>query len=432
MLIFYTITLLGIAIAFLYLTNFDVLSPSFCIITSFFITSLASNYFYLIYGYTIDIEVYGMIISSLVMFIFSERLVSRNRTIYLSRSTLSTKYKFDYSKLVMMFFLLIGLVTLYLRYDYLIRGGSLYAPNGDFFEIVAKSRICTVFPEKCPTVELSPFLKIGAILSRAIACLLVVEYLYFKATRSTNMKSNIYYFSFIGIYLLQLLFTTSRIGFVYFFIYVFYCWCFFNISGNSNFKKVIIRITKIGIISSTLFLLTFYVLGFFTSKSDDFSISDMLMRYMGLQVLSLQDYLLNSECNGACSSTGSETFYTLRMYLSQMGLGGEVIKQTMPYSIVGTHQINVFTGFRNYINDFGVYSPPIIMSIMGVIYGLMYRYFLSSSSGLIGISLYAFSIYPIFMMPWSDRFSNVYVSNQTILIFILIYILQKFVFNRRC
>jgi oligosaccharide repeat unit polymerase len=426
--IIFLITLIFFMWAYLLISKFNVWSASFTMLAVFFLTSLSSIYFYINYNYSFSIETYFILLSSIALFVYAEfigvGILGNNDKLDIDRYFNDFSFKTPFYLLLLMLFIFI--ITIYLRYQHLVSSGGLFSGSTDFFVLVQKSRICSVFPEKCTEVGVPFLLKIGTILSKAFAYILVLEYLVNK--RSTKIRPTTHgfiYFIFIFGFCIQLLLSTARTGFIYFIVYIFFCWAIIFMVSSPNRKEIVIKLFRKAGFTLISFSVVFYFLGFFTSKSEDFSIFEMLGKYTGLQFYTLNSFIMDNGCNGSCASRGDETFYAVRRFLFRLGLVNDPMQANLPYASLGEFSTNIYTGFRRYVADFGLLINSLLCILMGLFYGMSYQFLTRKTFFPIGIAFYAALLYPVFMMPWEERFSNVLISNQTVIQFIFMYVFYK-------
>lgn len=438
MLIFLICTLLFLLLIALYFTNFQLLSPSIVLISGFIIAGFSSLYIFGKTGLTIELITYMIITLTIGTFMFGE--ASARVTVNSARKLLPSTKRCNQNNAfvagsipisLILLAVLIALLTVLEQYEYILETGQLFSSNGSTLELIAKSRLCSVDPLACESVPFKISAKIGLLLTKATAYFAV--YLLIFNQDSIKFKKKIYKHSIhilLFLFCLQLLFSTARTGFVYFFIYVFALWGFYQYQNSLGNKYATKRILIRGIFAFFLASNCFYLLGYFTSKSNSIGLIDMMVGYTGTQIFAL-DLYLNNGCNFACASGGYETFYGARSALYRLGLVDIYMKPNLPFADIGNGMsTNIYTAIRRVVSDFGLLGSFLYFYILGFFYGVLYKNIRFKLGDNFYIVLYCIILFPLFMTAWEEKFSNIIFSSFMILHIFITYLLFSFIKKR--
>jgi len=421
----------------LYFTNFQLLSPSIVVLFGFIIASFSSLYIFGKTGLTIELTTYMIITLSIATFMFGEASarVTINSVRKLSPSTKRCNQGSGSGAVsipIKLIFLMIPIAsfTLLEQYEYTLEIGRIFSSNGSTLELIAKSRICSILPLACESVPLKTSTKLGLLLTKVAAYFAV--YLLVFNQDSIQLKKKIYKTSLyilLIIFCLQLLMSTARTGFVYFFIYIFALWGFYQYQNSLGNKYATKTILIRGIFAVLFCSICFYALGFLTSKSNSIGLIDMMVAYTGVQIFTL-DLYLNDGCNFACASEGYETFYGVRTTLYRLGLVDSIMKPNLPFADIGNGMSsNIYTAIRRVVSDFGLLGSFLYFYILGFFYGVLYKNIRIKLGDNFYIVLYCMLLFPLVMIAWEEKFSNIIFSSFMILHICITYLF--FHFNKK-
>ena len=438
MLIVLMCTLLLMLLIALYFTNFQLLSPSIVLIFGFIIATFSSLYVFGKTGLTIELITYLIITLSIGTFMFGEASarVTVNSARKLSPSTKRCNQDngsvAGFIPIELIFLaILIAFLTLLEQYEYTLEAGRLFSSNGSTLELIAKSRICSIDPLACESVPFKISAKIGLLLTKAVAYFAV--YLLVFNQDSIKFKKKIYKHSLrilLFLFCLQLLISTARSGFIYFFIYIFALWGFYQYQNSLGNKYATKTILIRGIFAFFFASICFYLLGYFTSKSNSIGLIDMMVGYTGSQIFAL-DLYLNGECNSACSQRGYEMFYGIRSALHRLGLADTFMAPNLPFADIGNGtSTNIYTAIRRVVSDFGLLGSFLYFYISGFFYGFLFKNIRTRLGDDFYIILYCMLLFPLFMMAWEEKLSNIVFSSFMILHIFITYLFFVF-FERR-
>ncbi|WP_412522731.1 O-antigen polymerase [Shewanella chilikensis] len=402
----------------MYLAKYDILSPSIVLIAGFIITSLSSLYISITSDFSINITTYLVVVTSIMFFMLGEGTA---RVLVNSAKNTKTKqnnnhlngYYINYHipQPLLYIIVLIALITCLGQYEYIIETGRLFSKDGGTLELIAASRICTVEPLACESVPFSMANKIGLLLTKGMSYFIVYLIIFKEDDKKLKRKvSRFALYSILVFFCIQLLLSTARTGFIYFLIYCFAMWAFFKYQSECTREKAVKKILNKAIKIFVISCVAFYILGYFTSKSNDVAIVDMLIGYTGYQNFAL-DLYLESECNSFCTPIGPETFYGVRSFLYSLGVVEDWMKSNLSFvEFKNGRSSNIYTAIRRIVSDFSLVGSCLYFFIFGVIYGWLYKNIQLNKNNDFSIVLYSMLLFPVFMSAWDERFSNVVFS----------------------
>ncbi|WP_220768831.1 O-antigen polymerase [Shewanella sp. MBTL60-007] len=437
MLVLLVFTLFIMLVMAMYLTKYDVLSPSIVLIIGFLITSVSSLYVNIISDMSISMVTYLVIVTSIMFFLCGEGLakvfvnsISKSVTRCGNINTKETNIDYHVPQSFLYLIVVVALYTCLGQYEYILESGRLFSKDGGTLELIAASRICTIEPIACESVPFSMALKLGLLTTKCISYFIVFLLIFKRGDQHLKRKASRFAFYLIlTLFCIQLLLSTARTGFIYFLIYVFAMWAFFQYKSERVRKKAVKVILKKAVKVFLFSCLIFYALGYFTSKSNDLSIADMLIGYTGYQNFAL-DLYLDDECNKFCSPIGPETFYGLRATLFRFGFVENWMRANLSFAeFENGRSSNVYTAIRRVISDFSLFGSYIYFFILGVFYGVLYKSIQINRKNDFSIALYCMLLFPVFMNAWEERFSNVVFSTfmfaNVIILYFVFYIFKR-------
>jgi oligosaccharide repeat unit polymerase len=429
MLVLLVFTLLIMLMGALYLTKFELLSPSIILITGFSITSLSSLYVSVESGLTIQLTTYLIITVSIGFFMLGEvsARVSLNsaRKVMPQRNCNIGRIKSNYRVPQIFFYLmiLVAFVTCIYVFQYTLEAGRLFSKNGSTLELIAASRICAVNPIACESISPTPLFKVGLLLSKSIAYFAVYMLIFNNNSKLTKYSLYLLIFVFCA----QLLLSTARTGFIYLTIYSFSIWGFHKYYISPTNKRAAKIIFSKAIKVFIIFFFLFYLLGFVTGKSSITSPVDMFIGYTGLQTFALDQYL--NDCTGGCVSIGPETFQGIRSSLYKLGAVNTLYKPNLGFVVLSDgSSANIYTAIRRIVSDFSLVGSFFYFFAIGFFYGVLFKNIRLRSNSNFGfyIVLYSMILFPVFMNAWEEKFSNIIFSSFMIANIFVIYMFFKF------
>ncbi len=370
-LLFFVLILLGLS----YRRNKSFLFvPSIMCIASFVIglifLSIKIDYL----GYKISIETVFFILFGLSSVFLGEYITKVSS--YLSKRELSIRkswlniIEFRINKKISVVLFIINCIVTYLFSKEIIRIAFLaeLTSLGNFSEIMASYRTAMMFGDSI-NFNISP------VVSQLQKIVTISSYLYLfvfiaNVTKGMKLKSNIMNIIVVLPYFVITYLSGGRIGFIKILIaillFIYIC-CFLEFEKRkfiyffSKFKIYVI-LSFVGI------LLVFYSLRIALGRlsSEDAKFSDYITMYIGVPILNFDLYLKDNK-SYSFNISKSETFNGISVFINK--LEGDKVNIGLPFKYTkrGESLGNVYTSFRRYHHDFGIFGVfmmPFLMSFI--------------------------------------------------------------------
>lgn len=209
--------------------------------------------------------------------------------------------------------------------------------------------------------------------------------------------------------------------------------CLLYFFWNMKIKRlstVSLKILKWGIRAFCLFLIIFIMLAVTMGRKksfQDINICNYLTIYTSSSIRNF-DLYINSNTPHS-SSFGKETFYPInRILYNRFGIG-EFYTMALPFnSIDGKNIGNIYTAFRRYYADFGLFGIIFLPFLLGFFFSILYnRAYRKARMMKISFSMLLFSclISSIFYLPIEDHFFIYDLSLNRICLYFIVYILYR-------
>ena len=207
-------------------------------------------------------------------------------------------------------------------------------------------------------------------------------------------------FIVISLYLVTTVFTTGRTEIMYFCIFTFLIYLTYS-SHNYSKIKLTPKLMFIAILVLIGFFGAFYLLGRLTGKSQIMDFEETISVYVGGSIAALNEYCNEPIINRG--EFGQHTLFSLYTFLNNFGLKLEILERPLEFVQTGTLYTNVYTALRRYIQDFGYVGCSLIMLVIGLFFGNLYRHFLAARSDW-SIIICAMSAFVLIEMAIEERF----------------------------
>lgn len=195
-----------------------------------------------------------------------------------------------------------------------------------------------------------------------------------------------------------------------------------------------IDIKKIGrvLISGVAICIAFYYAKFFIGKMQDSNgVIAYITNYLGGSLQLFDMYLFDS----AYPSEMHETFAGMINSLKSFGLFSNirtVVQHEYRDAITGVYIGNIYTGFRNYYNDYGIVGMSFISVLFGYIFSTWYKslkkYRYWNTNRVFSLVLYSYLLYCVVFHFFTDYFFSL-IAIGWIVNIIIMYILCRLVFD---
>lgn len=305
---------------------------------------------------------------------------------------------------------------------------AIWANSGETF-----AQKLAVFRQASVTGEISGIPAMVQYMSKAIYAfayfstyIFVHDFLVVRKTGFTTKIPKIYLISIMMLTITALL-TGARAELVYFVVFVLVIQSIIRsklYSKQFSFKGIL-RIVMFGVVA----LLLFYVMSHLIGRSGSGFI-DTIAGYFGAPIVALDRYLENATSSSAV--WGKETFYSLVHLLQKVGFVKQDVGTIhLDYVYInGAIYTNVYTAFRFYVSDFGIFGSVLVHCLCVLFYESMY-YRCNCRFNQLGyvnkrILIYGLISYGLFLYFYSNYFFALVLSLHTFLQIICVYLFAIF------
>lgn len=246
-----------------------------------------------------------------------------------------------------------------------------------------------------------------------------------------NIKCT-YYLIPIVLYVLQLLSSTGRTGYIGFIAVA--CIIIFVFQkdktnwSRENDKKII----KYSIEALLIFFLIFRISGYITGTSHLSSISENIAKYVGSSIIGLDVFLNSSYTINSLES--SETLRNLLLFLKKFGFNISYYSSHLEKFSYGNGVSNVYTGLRSSIKDYTLFGMFISRFMLGNFYGIILRKLRDNKHEMreraVGIILVGLLFYPIVMTAIADTYKTI-LSSTFLYQIVYLYFINWFFIKRK-
>jgi oligosaccharide repeat unit polymerase len=159
--------------------------------------------------------------------------------------------------------------------------------------------------------------------------------------------------------------------------------------------RIVRAISSVAVVGFAVFI----VLGVLTARLPTTSAGSFGV--LGQGMAGLRQYFLGplpafsiAVANGSPLEMGVNTLRTVRAILAALGSDIYVSSLVLPFVFV-PYPTNLYTVYMPYYLDFGIYVLPIVQLLFGVLHGLLYVRYRSSSPRIGYVLLFGFSLYSL-------------------------------------
>ncbi|MCF2638631.1 oligosaccharide repeat unit polymerase [Fusobacterium varium] len=375
----------------------NILNPSVILCSSFlctnFIAILNQKKWKIVYSY----ETIFLIWLTIIIFIIGNILAYLFLRLLKIKKSKRMNYLIDknfFNKVMLLNIILIVLLIKYFKDTYKL---SLLVGNDKGYDMM----LYYVRYAKLNFFSLSKFNLFSFYLAKitSYVCFFIFSY------KSIFNKLKFRYFYLLiptVIYFCFIILTAGRGDFIYLIVYML---CIFSILylKKKNFKLIAnIKILILGIFSILIFFIIFILSGYFTKKSYNRDLLEVISVYAGSSLPALNIFL-NSKKIIKNTYFGENTLFLIYNILRKFGY--DIPKFYEPYEFVyfGGVSTNIFSAIRRYYEDFGIYGLLLIVLILGFMYSIFFYYASYRNNNFILIS-YSIYCYPIFDFAIEERF----------------------------
>ena len=299
---------------------------------------------------------YG-VASAFVM--FSDKNKTKVREMILERIDISGFY--------LVFSIVAGSIGLYLFYGYVLMIAKMYGYNsGAFTDAVA----IFYYHNKGNTSGMAISFAVTVLSYYIIANATVALYVFTRNAVFHHLTSkDILLVVIVVIRLIYSFINSSRGDYLAFLAQlIYYIYFFTNIKtgwSKSNNRKIIRAAAIIFVAFLVVFVFLAVLMGR-TKSINNYDLKDYLTIYIGGGIRNFDLFVKNPTIS---ASPGYETFYSIKRFLANRFGIGRIVKVVLEFrSINGMNTGNIYTAFRRYYADFGVYGIVILSGILGFLY----------------------------------------------------------------
>lgn len=312
---------------------------------------------------------------------------------------------------------------LYLQYMELIRVSRPLTQSMNIWTISHAISVETLKHE----VTYSRWWSYRMIFVKCISFFCLYAFIYNMINRINHWLYNLRFLAIALSFIPFMLITGGRQQFIYFAIFAVITTTFVFEKKFGKSLKNRMYIGGCACIFFLLFLSMFYLIGLYNGKiKESYTITRILAHYIGTNINAL-DYFINDMDIADSPWIGKMTLIEVYNKLAAMQTGVPAVRmyitQFVQFDGINT---NVYTALRRYIQDYGYVGCGIVMFILGIIYSGIY-YYLRNRYIHLGVIMYAFWCYPIFLLCREERFFTSLISTTSLYIFILMVLIYKLV-----
>lgn len=177
-------------------------------------------------------------------------------------------------------------------------------------------------------------------------------------------------------------------------------------------RNLTMRIVVAGAAALLLFFVVFTLLGYLTGKSRLMGTWDMISKYTGLSIPSLDVFLHTPRAEP--SIWGEETLYGLHSILRTLGMDIPADVRHLEFVYFGDVSGNVYTSLRRYIHDYGYWGMLLVQFLLGILYSLFYRFIKYKETVGFSLILYSWFFYALIMQGIDDIIMSSMISTTPV------------------
>ena len=240
-----------------------------------------------------------------------------------------------------------------------------------------------------------------------------------------NKKIKIRYLILPLLYIPFTIFTTGRIELLMLVIYLWFMSSFVYLKINCYSKKYSNKILFVAIILGAVFVFLFLLYGNFTGKvvSQSRSPFIILSHYLGLSFPALNKFLEHGLVES--STIGAETLSGIVSKLNVLGMNIEKPPVFLNFVVFNGIDTNVYSAFRRYINDYGLYGMFFVLFILGSLISYFYNYIKYKSHDTIFIILYSSYVWMLALSFHDEKFLTSGINTDIIYKIVILYIVGR-------
>lgn len=209
-------------------------------------------------------------------------------------------------------------------------------------------------------------------------------------------------------------------------------WVVLNARGGWRFRLKLSSVLKVVLLIIAASV-AFWAVGSAVGRQISEGPLDYITSYIGYSMVLFSDFLTNP---GASSTDlfGGETLVGIYNFLgSRLGIDDFIYTYHMEWRYIGDLSLgNVYTAYRYWLHDFGIFGMFAVAALYGVFYGIFYakaRCYRNKYRRLINYPLLMFSyiVYGVFLIPIKDCLLATELVVTTPFVLIAMYLLGRYV-----
>ena len=434
MLYFLLLTLISLLFIIYIIKQGDYMAPSFLLVSGFIFSALFSIYIANELNLKLNFDTYGFILAGIIAFIAGDLIFSgrKSKYIFYKRSKIETTYIFV-ARYKTVIFIIAGVCSLALFLIYLIQSVGY---TGTWMDIMIRYRYATAYKNQMGRIAYIPswvaFLRFAVI----SCCYLWIYILINNFIITKKIEWNLVIA--IAISLINTLAGASRLDLIRIpiaAITVYYIISYRTGRLRSSVRlKLLIKVVFIAV----CILLLFSSIRGMVGRTSELSILDYLSHYIGSPIINFNSFLENPIRN--TQIFGKETFWGIYDVLGKLFKKSEYIYDyTLEFNSINSFGLgNVYTAFRLFYADFGIYGIIILPFIQGAIFSLFYSTIKNNihiktnirlfQKSLIDfrVIIYATIVHSLILMFYADWFYSQVLTWNQIKGFLVIWIIKFF------
>lgn len=409
----------------------EVFSPSIMMLGGFLICNIVLIAEQSNWNYYISVKTYVLIISSCLMFIIGDFVISKIK-LFTSNKNIDSdiffdngRFLVDENKIFVIALIFYSLIVLVLQVKYFLQISSLVGnTKGIFGAFSVGGNIRSYVTHES--------LERGFIETLIIKGGLPVSFIAFflfclNVSAELKVKHNKILLLPMLLFMLSELFTTNRIGIINCCIYMLVSWiCILQIKKHWFYVNPNKKIIKIAILTCILLFVVFRLSGFATQRGLSRSMFDQISDYTGASIVALDIKVCNNDFE---LGNAADLFSGFFRITNKLGLSEVSFSETNASFVYWQNgSTNIYTAICAYISSIGYLGNYFTFLFMGVLYGCLYSR-IKESKSMFSVIVFSWLIFAPTLSCIADRFyTQIFIVNvliQIIEIYILIYFFVK-------
>ncbi len=231
----------------------------------------------------------------------------------------------------------------------------------------------------------------------------------------------------ILIFAFQAIFSTGRTVYLRFIAYTFIVYGVLYVYKNGNRRRAHKKIIVIAVISLILFAIVFTYAGRVLGKGIYNSPIDVFYYYSGSSINLFNQYITRDMFQKN-TIFGEHTLYGIYNALHYINPNIEhVVNPALEFTFIPNWNSNIYTAFRRYYQDYGIWGTMVICFFLGNYYGILETHAFKNIENGWKTIFYAYSMYPIIEIAIEERFLINYISFTTAFEMVTMYAMYMYI-----